>query len=196
MFKFIFLYNLLLKEKSCKGDVVIWLQGDRYDRGYKTLELYNKKFSKKILISGNNVLLKNKKVGEDNVSLDDMVAFLLKRGVSKSDIIIDDKSMNTSEQAINVFKIIKNRKWQKIILVASSYYQPRAFLTFLKQANIINWNGKIINQTVWIDWKEKPSGRNKKSKVLFMEEWDKIKKYKNNLTSLEEGIRYLNKKYV
>ncbi len=196
MIRFKFLYNLLLKEEPQLSDVIVWLQGDRYDRGYKAVELYNKKFSKKILISGNNVLLGDKKAGEDNISIDDMVNFLLKKGVNKDNIIIDDKSMNTLDQAINIFKIIKKKKWQKIILVGSSYYQPRAFLTFLKQADIVNWKGRIINQPALIDWEEKPSGRDKKTKIIFIEEYKKIKKYKNDLCSHEEGIKYLNKNYV
>ncbi len=190
MLKFILLCDLLLEEKPCQADVVVWLQGDRYDRGYKVIELYKKKFSKKILISGNNLLLGSRKLGEDNISLDDMVDFLIKKGVNKRNIIIDDDSMNTLEQAINIFKIIQNKKWKKIILVGSSYYQPRAFLTFLKQADNINWDGLIINQPALIDWNKKPSGRDKIAKSLFLDEYKKTKKYKNDLFSINKGIKY------
>jgi len=55
------IYSLLLEEKLQKADVIVWLQGDRYDRAPKALELYKKVWGKKIVISGNNVLIGKKK---------------------------------------------------------------------------------------------------------------------------------------
>lgn len=189
------LYNLLLKVKPKKADTIVWLQGDRYDRAFKVYRLYKDEWSKKIIISGNNVLIGNKlRLGENNISLDKMKNFLLKKGVRKKDLIIDDGAMNTKEQAEHILKTAKSKKWSKIILAGSSYYQPRAFLTFLKQAKKIKWKGEIINQPATIAWAKKPAGRDKMTKFIFSQEFEKIKEYKKDLIAVEQGIKYLNKR--
>ena len=191
------LYGLLLEEKPQLSDAIIWLQGDRYDRGHKVFKLYKEGYAKKIIISGNNVLIGNKiRIGETNVSLDKMKDFLLKKGVDEKCIIVDDGAMNTKEQAEHIFRISDNKRWSKLILVGSSYYQPRAFLTFLKQARVAKWDGEIINQLNLVAWNKKPSGRDKIAKIIFEEEFEKIKKYKKDLVSINQGIKYLNTKNV
>lgn len=191
------LYNLLLKEVPLSADAIVWLQGDRYDRAFKVLKLYKDGWSKKIIISGNNILVGNKiRSGENNISLDKMKNFLLKKHVNQNDLIIGDGAMNTKDQAEHILKMAKNKKWSKIILVGSSYYQPRAFLTFLKQAEKIKWFGIIINQPPAVDLNKKPSGRDKSAKILFNGEFEKIKKYKKDLVSIGQGIKYLDKKHV
>lgn len=186
------LYNLILKDKLQKSDVVVWLQGDRYDRAEKVFEIYKKGWASKIIISGNNVLIGNRsREGEDNVSLKEMSFGLIERGVPAENIIIDDRAMNTQEQAEHIIKMAKESRWKNIILVGSSYYQPRAFLTFLKKSKERNWKGRIINQSVGMEASVIPGGRNKTAGELIEEESIKIVKYKNNVVDLESGIKYL-----
>lgn len=189
------LYDLLRQEKATKADAIIWLQGDRYDRAQKTLKLYNDGWAKKIIISGNNILIGAKtRKGENNISLDSMQQFLLKKGVAAKDLIIDGGAMNTKDQAVHILKLAKAKKWSKLILVGSSYYQPRAFLTFLKQAEKMAWRGRIINQIKLIAWNKKPAGRDKTAASLFNQEFKKLEEYKNDLVSVKHGIEYLSKK--
>lgn len=189
------LHDLILKEKPEKADVIIWLQGDRYNRASKVIKLYKQNWSEKIIITGNNILIGDRKrPGERNISLEEMKKFLLKKGVNEKDLIIDNGAMNTKNQAEHVFKIAKNKKWSKLILVGSSYYQPRAFLTFLRKAKNEKWKGEIINQTAMIAWDKNPAGRDKTAKFIFNQEFEKIKEYKKDLVSIEQGIKYLNSK--
>jgi len=51
---------------------------------------------------------------------------LLKMGVSRSDIIIDDKSNDTAQNALDTESICKKHKFTKIILVTSAYHMKRA----------------------------------------------------------------------
>lgn len=195
MHEFKKLYNLIIKEMPQSSDVILWLQGDRYDRASKVVWLYKNNYGKKIIITGNNLLIGKKlRIGEDNISLSQMKNHLLKRGIDKKNIIIDDGAMNTRDQAEHIFKIAKDKKWSKLILVGSSYYQPRAFLTFLKEAKKIDWFGKIINQPAIIDWNIKPAGRDKIAKIIFKEEFEKIKKYKKDVVTVLDGLKYINKK--
>lgn len=188
------LYDLIVTEPPHKSDVIVWLQGDRFDRGPKVVELYEKKTAPKILISGNNILIGiGKRPGEDNVSLKEMFDWLLDNKVKENDILVDDISMNTKDQAINVINLAKKNEWKNIILVGSSFYQPRAFLTFLKEAQKQNFNGKVFNQPVIIDVNIIPSGRVKTAKYLIEDEINKILEYKDDLESINSGIKYLNK---
>lgn len=187
------LYNLLLNEKPQKSDAVVWLQGDRYDRGKKVLEIYRSKLTHTVVISGNDILIgPGARPGEDNVWVADMKKYLLKNKVKLSDIVIDDGVLNTKEQAVNVVKLAKKNNWKKIILVSSAYHQPRVFLTFIKAANTCNFNGKITNQTFFIAADDVASGRKVKTSVLMRSELSKIENYqsKGDLVSYEDGYEY------
>lgn len=185
------LYYLILKQTPKKSSAVVWLQGDRYDRAKKILELY-KAWAPKIVIAGNNALIgKNKRQEENNILLEAMVGWLVRRRVKRSDIIIDKNSLNTKQQAENIINLAKSKNWKSLIITGSTYYQPRVFLTFLRQAEIKKWQGKIINQPAFIAWHKIPGGRKKFTWQYFNEEKEKIKKYKKDLSALGQGINYL-----
>lgn len=192
--EFLKLQKMLLQQTPQKSEAIVWLQGDRYDRGPKVIELYKKKFAPKIVISGNNELIgPEKRPGENNVGLSDMQRWLLKKGVKEKDIIIESNSFNTYDQSVNVCRLAKINKWRKIIVVGSyPHYQARYFLTFIKGAKEVAWTGKIINQFVIILDNKKPGGRSQAAIELLPEEFEKIKKYKKNLVSISQGIKYLN----
>jgi uncharacterized SAM-binding protein YcdF (DUF218 family) len=189
------LYKLLLTDKLKKSDVVIWLQGDRYDRVKNILKIYRSNLARYILISGNNILIgSDKRIGENNISLLEMYNYLIRNAIKKDKIIVDDNALNTKDQAVHIMKIAKFNNWKRIILVSSAYNQPRTFLTFLKQAQKTKWKGKIINQPSIIAWNKKPAGRDKTAKTIFNQEFEKIKKYKKDLVSIGQGIKYIKRK--
>jgi uncharacterized SAM-binding protein YcdF (DUF218 family) len=173
------LLKSIKQEKPQKADAIVWLQGDRYDRGRKVLNLFRGGWAPKIVVSGNDLLIGPDKIpGENNVSLTEMVKWLKKRGIKSRQIIIDGQSFNTLDQAKNIFMLIKEKRWKKIILVASLYHQPRAFLTFLKESRRTGWTGRIVNQPAMLNLQKKPSGRNKTASDLIFDEIGKIKKYR------------------
>lgn len=187
--------DLLLKERPQKSDAIVWLQGDRFDRGLKTLELFNNGWAPKIIISGNDELIgPGKRPGENNVSLQEMKQWLLERGLNNKDIIVENQSFNTRDQALNVLNLVKKNEWKQIIIVGSMpHYQARYFLTFLKAAEELSWGGKIINQFVMIADNKKPGGRKKVAKELMANEFKKIDEYqvKGHVAGIETGISYL-----
>ena len=137
-------------------------------------------------------------MGEKNVSLEMMKKYLLKKGIKEKDILIDDGAMNTKDQAEHISQMAVYKKWSRIIFIGSSYYQPRAFLTFLKQMKKVKWPGKIINQSALIDLNEKPGGRDKSAKIIINDEIEKIKKEMNSnnfkLESIEKEVAELRQK--
>lgn len=186
------LYELLLKDKPQKSDVVIWLQGDRYDRVKNILKIYRSSLARYILISGNNILIgADKRIGENNISLSEMYKYLIKNAIKKDKIIIDDNALNTKDQAVHIMKLAKFNNWKKIILVSSAYNQPRALLTFLKQMNKSKLKINIYNFPVAKDTNKKPGGRSQFIKDLCVSEIKKIKEYEDDLMPMEYGIKYL-----
>lgn len=136
------LFNMISRQKPKKADVIVFLQGDRLDRAEKVLELYKNGFASKVVITGNN-----ERVKEFNDSyLSEIKEYFLSQGVPEKSIIIDNKALNTLDQANNVIKIAKEKKWKKLIIVTSPYHILRAYLTFIKQIKSQNWNGSIIIQ--------------------------------------------------
>ena len=186
------LYQLILKQAPSSGDVIIWLQGDRFDRANKVLALYRSGLANKILLTGNNVLIgSGTRPGENNISMKEMQDWLLDHGVPSEAIILDDQSMNSKEQAIHCISLVKQKQWQKILLVGSSFYQPRAFLTFLKEAKSQDYIGKIINQPALIAEQIIPGGRNNTAGELMKSEAEKVKLYTADVVAIEDGIKYI-----
>ena len=189
------LYNLLLEEKPELSDAIIWLQGDRYDRATKVIQAFKLKFAKLIVICGNNILIGSKiRPGENNISLSEMKNYLVKNGINKDYIIIEDKAFNTKDQAKCVSQLAKKGKWKKLILVSSAYNQPRALLTFLKQIKDNNLNIKVYNYPVIKSFGKVPGGRNESVEKLCLSEIEKIEKYKDDLLPILFGIKYIKSK--
>ncbi len=188
------LYDQLLMQVPLPSDALVWLQGDRFDRGFKVLELFKQGWSELVVLSGNNQLLgPSARSGEDNLSLADMRRWLIDGAVPSSQIIIDDQSFNTKEQSINILQLAMVNNWQRIIIVSSAYYQPRVFLTFLKTAMELNYVGQIIHQAFLTDLDALPNGRNATARQLLELEADKVAVYqaKGDLVDYEIGFTNL-----
>ncbi|MFA7314333.1 MAG: YdcF family protein [Candidatus Magasanikbacteria bacterium] len=184
-----------MSEKPEKSDVIVWLQGDRFDRGEKVLELFRNKFAPIILISGNNIRMgqQGEKEAFFDANLDEIKNYLINNGIKQQKILIDDKSLNTGMHPKNIMMFAKKNNWKKIILVSSPYHQLRVFLTFVKYFNENNENIKIINQSVTdLPWDGLAGGKTKTRADIFFEELIKIKKYKQDVATYDQGLEYIN----
>ena len=110
---------------SC-ADAIVVLEGDGLNRVKYACELYNEFPSSKIVFSGG---VKNCDYG--SYPLEMLLEEFEKHNVQKSEIIHEEKSLNTKEQAHNVVNICIEKNWKSLLLVASNFHQYRAFLTFL-----------------------------------------------------------------
>jgi DUF218 domain len=189
------LNDRIRSDRPRKSDAIVWLQGEKYDRGPKTAELYRSGWARKIIISGNDKLTSpRQRPNEEYVSLAEMKQWLLKEGAKEKDIIIEDRSFNTRDQALNVLSIGKKEKWKRIIIVGSfPHYQARCFLTFLKAAEEVGWDGEIVNQFVTVGDDEMPAGRGQTARDIALLEDEKIRAYqaKGHLVDIRTGIDYL-----
>lgn len=134
-----------------KSDAAVLLEGDGFFRFTKAVELYKEGLVSKIVFSGNIV---DKDYG--SFPFEEVKPFILNGGVSESDLIFEDKSTNTREQAIEVVKMANINNWTKLALVASHEHQYRAYLTFLREiidtkSDIILYNTPVRNLNWFVD---------------------------------------------
>jgi len=54
-------------------------------------------------------------------------------GVAQGDIILDNESLSTYENAVNAAKLLRDRNLKKAVLVTDSRHMPRAVICFRKQ---------------------------------------------------------------
>src|SRR3989338_2619752 len=189
------LQTLVTSQKPQSSDMIVWLQGDQFDRASKVLELWEQKMAPRIILTGNNALLgSDTRPGEHNFSLNEMQAWLVSRGVPDAAIMIDDQAKNTHEQAVNTLNFARKNSWRRILLVGSIHHQLRPFLTFLRRAKEINWSGRIINQPAYLEHNVIPSGRDQTVAEILCEEFKKINQYQEHVASLAEGLYYFKEK--
>ncbi|MBE51400.1 MAG: hypothetical protein CMP51_06905 [Flavobacteriales bacterium] len=113
------------------------------DRLMEAERLYHENIINKILLSGGNGMLINNGYNEAN----SMREYLLKKNISANDIIIENKSRNTKENAIFTSKILKEKyNNNTILLITSSSHMRRAKLSFEKcNINVVPFQTDCIN---------------------------------------------------
>jgi len=110
------------------SDAVILLEGDGFNRYLHAVDLYKMNLAKKIVFSGGAT---DYKYG--SFPFEDIYPRLVHAGIHPDDIIYENNSQNTKEQADEVISLAVSKGWAKLILVASCEHQYRAYLTFLKR---------------------------------------------------------------
>lgn len=179
---------MALVDNDCltKSDAAILLEGDGFFRVQKAVDLYNNGMVSKIVFSGNIV---DKDYG--SFPFDEVKPFIKKNGILEDDLIHEDKSHNTHEQAVEIVRLAIENGWKKLALVASHEHQYRAYLTFLREvidtkSGIILYNTPARNLNWFID-----NGWGLRFDRLSSE-FDRIEKYYaiGHIASIQEVIEY------
>ncbi len=179
---------IALVDNDCltESDVAVLLEGDGFFRIQKAVDLYNKGLVDKILFSGNII---DKDYG--SFPFEAIKPHIIYGGVREEDLIYENKSRNTREQAIEVVKMASDNGWRKMALVASHEHQYRAYLTFLRvvldnKRDLIVYNTPARNLNWFVD-----SGWGMRFDRLS-DEFDRIEEYsrKGHLASAQEVIEY------
>lgn len=169
-----------------KSDAAILLEGDGFFRFQKAVELYQKGIVSKIVFSGNIV-----DRGYGSFPYAEVKPYIIEAGVPEEDVIHEDKSLHTRQQAVEIVKMAVENGWKKLALVASHEHQYRAYLTFLREvldtkSGIILYNAPARNLNWFID-----SGWGTRFDRLAAE-FDRIEKYSamGHLALAHEVIEY------
>lgn len=168
------------------SDAIILLEGDGFHRFQKAVDLYKKGLGKKIVFSGAIV---QKEYG--SYPFEEVKPFILNAGVPEEDLIHEDKSLQTQQQAVEVVKMAMENGWKRLALVASHEHQYRAYLTFLRQvldskSGVILYNAPVRNLDWFVD-----SGWGMRFDRL-QAEFERIEKYSamGHLANAQEVIEY------
>ena len=169
-----------------KSDAAILLEGDGYFRFQKAVELYKSGMVSKIVFSGNII---DKDYG--SYPFEEIKPYILKAGVPEDDLIHEDKSLHTQQQAVEIVKMAMEQGWRKLALVASHEHQYRAYLTFLREvldtgSGIILYNTPVRNLKWFND-----SGWGTRFDRLSAE-FDRIERYSamGHLAASQEVVEY------
>ena len=128
------------QDKLEKVDTTVVISGGDTDaRINEGVALYMDGFSDRIIFSG--------AAAEGEVSnAAAMKNIAMRKGVPAKDILIEEDSKTTEENAVDVARIIKSEDIKSIILVTSPYHQRRAYEAFRgalgKEYKIINHSAK------------------------------------------------------
>lgn len=109
------------------SDVIVLLEGDGFNRYQHAVDLYKMGYASKIVFSG--AIVDYKYGSYPFPVIKDKITDM---GVPECDLIHENISLNTKEQADQVIKLAVEKNWTKLILVASCEHQYRAYLTFLR----------------------------------------------------------------
>ena len=169
-----------------KSDVSVLLEGDGLNRCQKAADLFKNGWANKILFSGGIC-----DYSYGSYPIVDVLPYLIELGIPETAIILENKSLNTRDQAEFVIELAKKNNWMKLILVATHDHQYRAYLTFLKRILDVDKNILIFNAPVRnLPW-FKETGWGKRFNRL-QDEFKRIELYKKkgHLASYKEVIIY------
>jgi uncharacterized SAM-binding protein YcdF (DUF218 family) len=116
---------LIINDKLKKVDVIIVISGDKGERLQHAVNLFHKQYADYLLVSGCN------HPEHLNSYTPEMRKQAISLGVPSENIIMDlGSNSGTGDQAINVIKIMKEKKFNSAILVTSNYHTRRAKMIF------------------------------------------------------------------
>lgn len=100
-------------------------EGDRVLYGAK---LYRDKKAPRVILSGGRVDWRPTSTSE----AEDMATLMETMGVPRSAMLLEPKSLNTRENAVNTQQIMQAQKIRSVLLVTSAMHMPRSVLIFRK----------------------------------------------------------------
>lgn len=150
------------QNKLEKADVIVVISGGDTDaRINEGVAMYMDGFSDKIIFSG--------AAAEGEVSnASAMKNIAIRKGVPIKDILIEEESTTTEENAVDVAKIVNAEKFQSMILVTSPYHQRRAYEAFRKA---LGKDFKIVNHSAKdSQWRKADWWSNEQARLLTIGE--------------------------
>jgi uncharacterized SAM-binding protein YcdF (DUF218 family) len=130
-------------------DAIIAISGgDTSSRTNEAVKLYKAGWSDMLIFSGAAADLS----GPSNAAA--MKKMAIDQGVKADDILIEEYSMNTAENAKNTSKVVEQYGLKKVMLVTSVYHQRRASIEFHKWlgGGVQIVNHPTTNDNQWSNW--------------------------------------------
>lgn len=169
------------------SDAIVLLEGDGLNRYQKAVDLYKGGWANKIIFSGG---ITEYEYG--SYPLSDILPSIIEKGVPEHDLIHENNSKNTREQALEIVEFARNNYWAKrLILVATHEHQYRAYLTFLRvvldsKLNLVIYNAPVRN----LSWFSETGWGRRIDRLE--QEFERIEKYEKlgHIATYDEVIKY------
>ena len=132
-------------EKCTRADAIVAVSGgDTNARTDHAIMLYKNGWAEKLIFSGAAA----DKSGPSNAQA--MKSRAISQNVPTNDILLDEYSHNTTENAKNSSQIFKDNNIHDVILVTSGYHQRRASLEFDQKApDVLVRNAPVMTDRTW-----------------------------------------------
>jgi len=98
------------------------------DRLMQAIKLYKKGIVKKIIFTGGDATV----LQDDVIEADVIKQYLIDIGIPVEDMIFENESRNTHENATYVYKLLKPTKSENILLITSAFHMRRSLGCFKK----------------------------------------------------------------
>jgi len=149
-------FYLSPRDKLVKADAIVVISGGETEARIKEgIWLYDNGYAPTIIFAG------AAREGDVSNALA-MKRIAMRKGVPAGDILIEEDSRDTEENAEFTAEIIKKQNYKSIILSTSPYHQRRAFHNFKKnlpELRIINWSAKDSRWRKFGWWKTEEGRR-------------------------------------
>lgn len=158
---------LVLKQPLVKSDCILVFGGHDPSVAIHAAHLYKEEWAQKIIVSG-GVTHPASFYGEtqDRIEAEALKLILLKNDVKETDIILETKAKNTSENFWFTADLLEEQhlSYNKFILVQKPYTERRTYLTGLNR-----WPDKsLIISSVNVTFEEYFNGNIPKEKIVEM----------------------------
>jgi len=128
------------------------------------------------------------------IGAESLVPELLGLGVAPDAIIVEHGSQNTKQQAVNVLEMARTNGWGSLLIVASAYHLPRAFLTFVAEARRHDHTIRMLPVGCGdVSWFGHPAGMGDNRADLLESELRKIHEHQltGDVAAYHAGIAFL-----
>lgn len=163
---------IFIESKPEKADLVFVFGTRHKEVVLKVFELYKNKLISKILISGG----KNRITHENEADM--LSQELIRLGIKKEDILLEDESTNSLENVLFSKKVIEEKigfnNIKKMIVVTKNYHIRRALMTIKKH---FPKNIEILPVSYDIGFNKENWFNDEVDKKKVFSEYNKIKEY-------------------
>ena len=181
-----FLAMLYTMHQDCADAVVVLCGEDGMDRLNAAVGIFSRGAAPVIVLTGG--LQDGDKMGADA-----MRETLIERGARPDAILCDTTARNTRDQACHIAALCQEKDWKQIVLVASHYHLPRAFLTVVKalQETGMDDSVRVLTAFPRAKWTDQLPGLSVTRQDRMADEFRKVEQYAEHVASYADGIAYL-----
>lgn len=172
---------LIIRDPLRKADVIIVLAGERGERVKFGVSLYQQGYAGKVLFSGGPIAAFP---GGQKITWADMMKnYAMTLGVPEKDIILQNESRSTQEDATFTYRLLQDPLRSSAILVTSPYHSKRALKIFKPVFIDIKLHSVPVQKS-WYDaesWWKSSKGQYQVAREYFAFFWFYLERTKNRM---------------